>query len=202
MYPSWDAETYSEAGYEWNANLQKWESPRGCGPSVRGLKAVGAYNYVRHPTFRVLSLAYDLLDGLGMRHWVPTYTEVGLSDEPHDLIAHVGAGGILAAWNVSFELMIWAEHFVRLYGWPEWFVENARCDMAKAQVSAYPAALDNAGEILLPEHLRKDKAGGALVRKLTVPKNPSKPRKAAPLPDPGCGIGEQAELELRRAHGI
>jgi hypothetical protein len=42
-----------------------------------------------------------------------------------------------------------------------------------------PASLENIGEILLPEHMRKDKAGHALVRKLTVPKNPSKARKPA-----------------------
>jgi hypothetical protein len=176
MHPSLDWETYSEAGYVWNATEQKWQSPRGCGTQTRGLKAVGVYNYVMHPTFRALSLAYDLLDGGGMRHWVPVYTEFGLADEPHDIIAHVAARRTLAAWNVGFEMTVWNLHFVRLYGWPYWDVEYARCDMAKAQVSAYPAALDNAGELLLPEHLRKDKAGAALVRKLTVPKNPSKAR--------------------------
>lgn len=203
VHPSLDWETYSEAGYVWNEAAQKWESPRGCGPQTRGLKAVGTYNYVMHPTFRALSLAYDLLDGRGVRHWVPVYTEYfGLADEPHELIAHVAAKRILAAWNVGFEMDVWNLHFVRLFGWPEWDVEYARCDMAKAQVSAYPAALENAGALLLPEHLRKDKAGTALVRKLTVPKNPSKARGKSRVPDMTPGIGEQAELELRRAHGV
>jgi hypothetical protein len=178
MHPSLDWETFSCAGYVWNEAAQKWESPRGCGPSVRGLKAVGVFNYTNHPTFEPLSLAYDLLDGRGMRHWVPRYCDVGLADEPHDLIAHVAGGKILAAFNVAFERAVWT-WCVRKWGWPVWHVENSRCDMAKGQVSAYPASLENIGEILLPEHMRKDKAGHALVRKLTVPKNPSKARKPA-----------------------
>lgn len=184
MWPALDWETYSEAGYVWNAAAQKWESPRGCGPQTRGLKAVGTFNYVNHPTFEPLSLAYDLLDGRGTRHWVPILTDFGLADEPHELIAHVAAGGILSAWNVYFERCVWS-WCVRKWGWPVWHVENSRCDMAKAQVSAYPAALENAGALLLPEHLRKDKAGHALVRKLTVPKNPSAPprlKASATLP--------------------
>lgn len=173
-HASMDWETYSEAGFVWNESLQKWESPRGCGAQTRGIKAVGTFNYVNHPTFEVLSLAYDLLEGRGLRHWVPRMTEFGLADEPHDLIAHVAAGKILAGWGVSFEWTVWTYYCVPRWGWPAWPIENARCDMAKAQVMAYPAALDNAGELLLPEHLRKDKAGSALIRKLTMPQNPSK----------------------------
>ena len=171
-YASWDVETYSEAGLVWNG--AKWESPRGCGAQTRGLKAVGVYNYVTHPTFELLSVAYDLLDGAGMRHWVPRWCEFGLVDEPHDLVAHVAAGRILAAWNVGFEWSVWNLYCVPKFGWPPLAIEQCRCDMAKAQVMAYPAALENAGAILLPAHLQKDKAGGALIRKLTVPQNPSK----------------------------
>ena len=178
-YASLDWETYSEAGYVWDDTLQKWASPRGCGAQTRGLKAVGAYNYATHPTFEILSLAYDLLDGRGVRHWVPRITEFGLADEPHDLIAHVAAGKILTAWNVFFEWVIW-EHYCRpKWGWPAWPLENARCTQAKAAVSAYPQALENAGAILLPAHMQKDKAGGALIRKLSVPQNPSKKLEAA-----------------------
>lgn len=180
MHPSLDWETYSEAGYVWNPDTQKWESPRGCGAQTRGLKAVGVFNYVNHPTFEVLSLAYDLLDGKGVRHWVPRPCEFGLADEPHDLIGHVARGGTLAAWNIGFDWTVWEYHCRARWGWPAWPIENARCNMAKAMVNAYPAALEDAGAILLPPHLQKDKAGHALVRKLTVPKNPSKARAPAP----------------------
>jgi hypothetical protein len=200
MYASLDWETYSEAGYVWNEAAQKWESPRGCGPSVRGLKAVGSFNYTHHPTFEPLSLAYDLLDERGVRHWKPhpDHDVDPLLYGPQDLIAYVAAGKILAAWNVAFERQVWA-WCVRKWGWPVWLVENSRCDMAKAQVSAYPAALENAGQILLPEHLRKDKAGTALVRKLTVPKNPSKFRgvsKVTGLPLYQNGPSEAQQLGL------
>lgn len=178
MYASLDFETYSAAGMCWSEIAQKWESPRGCGPQTRGLKAVGAFNYVNHSTFEILSLAYDLLDGRGVRHWVPKITEFGLSDEPHDLLAHVARGEILSAFNVAFERRCWQDYCRRVWGWPNWPVENSRCDMDKGKVSAYPPSLESVGELLLPEHLRKDKGGHALVRKLTVPKNPSKARKS------------------------
>jgi DNA polymerase len=177
MHPSLDWETYSEAGLVWNADEQKWQPPRGCQGQTRGLRAVGTFNYVWHPTFEPLSLAYDLLDGRGMRHWVPVMTDVGLASEPHDLLAHVAAGGILAAFNVYFERTVWSWCVAR-WGWPVWHLENSRCDMAKSQVAAYPPSLEAVGDLLLPEHLRKDKAGHALVRKLTMPKNPSKARKS------------------------
>lgn len=173
MEPSLDWETYSEAGLVWDEAAQKWKSPRGCGAQTRGLKAVGTFNYVWHPTFEPLSLSYDLLDGRGNRWWRPVMTEFGLADEPHDLIAYVAAGGTLAAFNVYFELTVWSWCVAR-WGWPEWRVENARCVQAKCAASAYPQALDDVGAILLPEHMRKDKAGGALIRKLTMPQNPSK----------------------------
>lgn len=180
MYPSLDFETYSEAGLVWSEADQKWRSPRGCGAQTRGLKAVGTFNYVWHPTFEPNSLAYDLLDGRGVRHWVPRRTEFGLADEPHDLLAHVARGGILAAFNVYFELTVWSWCVAR-WGWPEWKVENSRCVQAKCAVSAYPQALENVGAVLLPPHMQKDKAGGALIRKLTMPQNPSKALEKAHL---------------------
>jgi hypothetical protein len=202
MHPSWDVETYSEAGYVWNEADQKWRSPRGCGPSVRGLKAVGTFNYVTHPTFEFLSVAYDLLDGRGVRWWRPVFTEFGLADEPHDLVAHVRDGKILSAFNADFELDCWNLYAVPKYGWPIWHIGNARCDMAKAKAWALPGSLENVGEVLNIAE-KKDKAGTALVRKLTVPKNPSAARKSPQQTlDLGPGIGELAEIELARAHGV
>src|SRR5262245_63277284 len=88
MHPALDWETYSEAGYVWDEAAQKWASPRGCGAQTRGLKAVGTFNYVWHQTFEPLSLAYDLLDGRDVRHWVPHY-EIGkitrINNPPLDL---------------------------------------------------------------------------------------------------------------------
>lgn len=181
MYPSLDWETYSEAGFVWDAATQTWKHPRGCRGDTRGLKAVGTFNYVTHPTFEPLSLAYDLLDDRGMRHWVPLMTEFGLADEPHDLIAHVAAGRILAAFAVSFEIAVWNLYCVPKYGWPMWDVANARCDADKARVSAYPPGLENVGDVLNIAE-KKDKVGSYLIKLLTVPKDPGKAKRARPKP--------------------
>lgn len=172
VWPGLDWETYSEAGMVYDEAGRTWRSPRGCGPQMRGLKAVGVFNYVWHPTFEPLSLAYDLLDGRGVRWWRPIKCDVGLADEPHDLLAHVAAGRNLAAFNVGFELTVW-EWCVVNWGWPVLHLEQIYCTMAKGQVSAYPPSLAEVGYVLLPSHLQKDAAGEALVKKLTMPKKPS-----------------------------
>lgn len=182
VWPGLDWETYSEAGMVYDPVLRKWAHPRGYSGQNKGLRAVGVFNYVWHPTFEPLSLAYDLLDGRGVRHWVPVKCDVGLASEPHDLLAHVDAGRNLAAFNVNFELTVW-EWCVVNWGWPVLRLEQMFCTMAKAMVHANPPSLEANGEILLPPHLRKDAAGEALVKKLTMPKKPSalpRPKKVNP----------------------
>jgi len=169
--PDLDFETYSEAGYVWDYEEEKWEALPGLSTQKKGLKGVGLYNYVRHPTFEVLSLAYDLKDGLGVRHWRP-----GLPD-PADLLDYVRQGmpSLLEAWNAEFEVEVWHSYCVPKLGWPPLVQANVRCAMAKARAQSYPAALKEAGPALrLPPELLKDERGDKLVAKLTVPKKPTK----------------------------
>jgi hypothetical protein len=196
MHPTFDWETYSEAGYQWNYVTQKWESLPGLGPQNRGIGAVGAYNYITHPTFEVLSLAYDLLDGRGMRHWVPHMTEFGLADEPHDLIQYAAAGGILEAFNVGFELYVWNLYCAPRWGWKPLLIEQVRCCMAKARAHALPGSLADVGYVLDLVN-KKDPMGDYLIKKLTVPKNPGNggPRKPADMgPRPGRRPPQQTDL--------
>src|SRR6185312_1295089 len=223
ILPSCDFETFSEAGYvweqvpgylEWKQRKRKlplvslppepvWVPPTvklaslpGIANSNRGLPVVGVRNYVRHPTFEVLSLAYDMLDGLGVRHWTPSwYTgkwpeqlragcyETMLYAQPWALLEHVANGGLLGGWNViGFEWEVWNGYCVPTWGWPELKMEQCRDTQAKAAVSAYPRKLSNAGKVIFipgkEDHLHKDAVGDTLIRKLTAPRNPTKPNPA------------------------
>ena len=164
-----DFETYSEAGFQFDYEENKWYELDGLSNQKRGIKGVGLYNYVRHPSFEVLSIAYDLKDGTGPRFWRP-----GLPD-PVDLFEHVRAGKLLEAWGMEFEFEVWNEYCVKKLGWPPLHELQVRCAMAKSRQQSYPGALAHAGPALkLPATLHKDDAGEKLIKKLTVPKNPSK----------------------------
>jgi len=177
VLPDFDFETYSEAGYVWHPHLQKWGSLPGIAEQNRGLTVVGTRNYVEHPSFRVLSLAWNLKDGRGGHHWVPPddlqHIATGDTRHPWDLLEHVRNGLIIEAWGVFFEWQVWNFYCVPVWGWPELRQEQCRCAMAKSRASAYPGKLKNAGEVLKLSE-RKDPEGERLIRKLTVPRKPTK----------------------------
>lgn len=167
VLPEFDFETYSEAGYEFDYQAWKWRSLEGIAKTKRGLSVVGAYNYVSHPSFRVISLSYNLKDGTGAKFWRP-----GLP-LPVDLFEHVKARKLLEAWNVGFEFWVWSLYCAPKLGWPRIDTMSLRCAMAKAAASSRPQALDKASEVLKLVN-KKDPAGADLIRKLTVPRNPTK----------------------------
>ena len=161
-----DFETYSEAGYVWDAGRERWQGPPGAPKGSKGLPVVGAENYVRHPSFDIVWLAYDLKDGLGWRQWRP-----GLP-APADLLGYLAAGGEIEAWNVAFERWVWELHCVARLGWPavresQWF-----CAVGKARASSYPGALAKAGDVMQLT-VRKDARGSALMTRLSMPRNPT-----------------------------
>ncbi len=164
--PSFDVETYSEAGFLWDAAAQKWRSPPGIADTNRGLGAVGVHNYVAHPTFELLCLSYDLLDGTGAHRWKQG------DPDPALLLDHVRAGKPLAAWNAGFELEVWNGYCVPTLGWPALSEDQLHCDMAKSRASAHPGGLDNAAQVLGTPG--KDPDGARLIKKLTMPRNPTK----------------------------
>ena len=63
VLPDIDFETYSEAGFEWNHDLQKYECP--IGATKKGLPVIGIARYAEHPSTEVLSVAYNLKRGEG-----------------------------------------------------------------------------------------------------------------------------------------
>lgn len=161
VLPSFDFETYSEAGFivDREAGTVKSANPGKGGKS--GLGLVGTPNYVEHPTFEVLYLSYNLKDGRGARRWVPG------APMPVDLLDYVAGGGLIEAWNITFEFWVWNVFCVRRFGWPPLRLDQCRCAMAKARRFSLPGSLDTAAEVL--GTARKDPAGKALIRKLTQP---------------------------------
>jgi len=162
-----DFEAYSEAGYVWDDFKQRWSSPPGAPGTTRGLGVVGAAAYSEHPSTDVLTFAYDLKDGLGARVWVP-----GMRN-PLDLFDYLASGGLLEAWNVAFERLIWTNVCRRRYGWPEVPLTQWRCAMAKARAHGLPGKLGIAGEVLKLD-VQKDKEGGRLLKVFSMPRNPTK----------------------------
>lgn len=174
--PTLDFETYSEAGFVWNPPGANPKKPLGywsCLPNApqgkKGLGVVGASVYTEHETAEVLSAHYDLCDGRGVRRWRPG------DPLPHDLFAHIAAGGTLDAHNVLFETLVWSNICVPRYGWPplDFARFPLRCTMATARVNNLPGALGNLGDVLGVD-AKKDKDGKRLLNKFSIPRNPTK----------------------------
>lgn len=165
-YVSLDVETYSEAGYYFDV---KWRSV--AGGQKGGLPAVGAAVYAEHPSTEVLMACYQFGPGADIHTWAPGY------GQPDALLEHVASGGLVHAWNSMFEWLIWEHVCRRLYGWPELPLLNTRDSMAVAQAFGLPGKLANAA-FALGLAQQKDKGGMGLIRRFSVPKQPTKNNKA------------------------
>lgn len=180
VLPDIDLETYSEAGHEWDDGAQKWRPPAGA--TKKGIFAVGAAVYAEHPSTEVLSIKYDLKDGLGARTWLPGMPL------PLDLLQHLARfdpnerpsyeqAGLIEAHNSGFEVRIALHVLAVKHGWPAIDFRQFRCSMAKARAFSMPGALGNLSEVLgLGE--AKDKDGKRLLDKFSVPRNPTKANPA------------------------
>lgn len=167
VHASFDFETYSPAGYV----VEPTGRVRGVGSQgAGGLKVVGTPEYFFYPGAEVLSLVYDLKDGRGRRHWAPGFPA------PQDLLDYIAAGGLIEAWNITFEFYAWNALCVRRLGWPPLLLEQCRCAMAKARRYSLPGSLDNAAKVLGTP--RKDADGKRLLEKLSRPLTPTKKRPA------------------------
>ena len=160
-----DFETYSEAGYVWNSEINKWQCPQGS--DKKGLPVIGAARYSEHPSTEVLCMAYDLKDGKGPRQWLPGYVL------PYDLFQYLNNGGLIEAWNAPFEHWIWENVCVKKYGWPQIKLEQFRDAAAKARAFSLPGSLDACGEVLNLKN-KKDKEGKRLLKLFCMPRDPTR----------------------------
>lgn len=190
-----DFETYSEAGYLWGVEERKWQALPGAAQGKKGLPVVGMAAYAMHPSTEVLIFSYNLKDGRGTRRWRP-----GLP-LPIDLFAHLAAGRLVGAWNVGFERWIWERVCVLKYGFPPLPVSQLRCDMAKARASSLPGKLAKAGEVLRLD-VQKDAEGTRLLKKFSMPRNPTKSNPAPRIrpeddPDDAENLYSYCDTDIR-----
>lgn len=195
--PSIDFETYSEAGYVWNSDEQKWECLPGASQNKKGLGVVGSVVYAEHPSTEVLCAYYDMRDGQGEQLWMPSMPP------PRVLLDYVSGGGLIEAFGVQFEYQIWNKVCCKKYGWPALKLAQLRCAQAKARAFGYPGKMKYTGPAM---HLveQKDAEGERLIKKFSVPRNPTKtdPRKRVKfVPNPNkviaiiAGVYAAAEAE-------
>lgn len=166
VLPSVDFEAYSEVAYD----VQPYPGKvKGLGSQGKGgLPVAGTPAYAEHPSTYVLVMYYNLKDGTGRHGWWPG------TPLPQDLLDYIAGGGIIEAWNVTFEFWIWNIICVRDYGFPVLPLSQCRCAMAKSRRFSTPGSLDMAAKYLdTPE---KHKDGHRLVQKLTRPHTATKNR--------------------------
>lgn len=180
-----DFETYSEAGYNFDATLNKWISVSNSAP--HGLPAIGAAVYSEHPSTEVLSLAYNLKDGQGARLWLP-----GMAP-PYDLFNHILQGGLIEAANSGFEYFIWLNVCHKRMGWPALSHLQLRDSHAKARAHSLPGSLDKQAKVLAVRD-QKIGEGKRLLEKFSKPRHPTAkdPRTRIRPTDPDAALDANA----------
>lgn len=161
---SGDFETYSEAGYLWHPETEKWGALQKGKP---GIQSVGAWAYAAHPSTEVLVFRYDLKDGYGLRYWRPG------EPNPAELFEHHARGLLFEACNSFFEFAVWACVCGPRYGWPPPKLETFRDVAAKAALWTLPRKLEKMANVLGTE-TRKDTRGALVMRKVSTPHSPTK----------------------------
>ena len=162
---SLDVESFSFSGYLWDEIKKSWRS---IAPGKKGgVFAVGAAAYAAHPSTENLMLSY------GPKEWTKSWLKG--QPAPQDLCDHVARGGLVSGQNVMFEYWMWNHCLAAKLGWPRLELCQLIDTAAICRACGAPGALGPAGEMLLPEHLRKKESlGKTLITKFSTPKNPTK----------------------------
>lgn len=157
--------------------------------SEADLKAVGVYNYARHPSTDILACSFSLNDTL-IGRWVP--------GEPYPF-ANIGPF-VVRAFNAGFERQMWNEVCRRRYGWPVLPVEQFICTAALCRLNAFAGNLDDAARMLATS-IKKDRQGHLHMLKMCRPdkdgtRNHHTPEALRRLRD-YCDIDVLAECQIR-----
>lgn len=163
-----DFETFSTAGYVWSpgkGTYGGWIGPPGA--KEPGLRAVGANVYARHPSTEVLCLAFNLKDGVGPQVWLPGMPL------PQNLFDYLATGGPIRARYSMFEYLIWHHVLHVRQGWPELPFWQLRDSAARCRAYSLPGSLEDSA-IVMGALQKKDPAGKRLIKKLSVPRAPTK----------------------------
>lgn len=143
--------------------------------AVIDLKKVGADRYAADPDTSVWCLAWAIADD-PVAIWKPG------DKPPLKLLDHIESGGMIAGWNIAFEVAIWRNVIARICpDWPQLVPEQLDDTMARAYARALPGSLDQCAiAVNVPQ--KKDKAGYRIMMKMCKPtlewrKNPEGPPK-------------------------
>jgi DNA polymerase len=124
------------------------------------LKVHGLDVYSSSPTTEIICIAAGFTAD-DVQVWTPDQV-------PQWVLDHAANGGLISAWNASFEHHIWNRVGAR-FGWPEIKWEQLIDSMAIAAANNIPQDLDTAGEVMQAD-FQKDKRGKKLIQLLSKPK--------------------------------
>lgn len=133
-----------------------YEAQSGCSLTDRGI-----HNYAKHPTTRLISVAYAF-NKEPVQLWVPG------QPFPKDFNTHVRKGRRVAAWNAVTERLL--TNFVgkRLYGMEPMTIEQMMCCMVRAGHTALPLALEMAAKAV-GAPIQKDMDGAKALKIIMKP---------------------------------
>jgi len=130
------------------------------------LFVVGAYNYARHPSTQVQLMAYTI-NGKKYKSWREDRSSWEI---PKPLAKAIKDGGIIRAWNATFEILIWKYVCAPKMGWPKMPPERFIDAMAVASRFGYPLSLAKCGAAIgLPTESAKIADGKRLIKMFCMP---------------------------------
>ena len=124
----------------------------------------GVYKYATHPGTGIYVLSYAFADE-PPQSWLPG------DPLPERLVLHVEQGGRLAAWNATFERLLWWYVLTPDHGFPEPSLEQFVCTAARCRAHGMPGALGDAARAL-GLGTGKDTDGKRLIKTYSVNNTP------------------------------
>jgi DNA polymerase len=145
------------------------------------LKSAGLYAYAEDESTDLLCVCWAVDDG-PVHAWIPHADPdfcIGLQGEglclgrgeqaPVFLVDYIKSGGIIHAWNASFERRVLNGPAGKRYGFPTISIEQTRCSMARSRASSMPGRLEDAANVLNTP-IKKRVAGINAMRYLCKPR--------------------------------
>lgn len=131
--------------------------------SAVDLKKTGIEIYARDKSTDIILLSYAF-DEEPVSIWLPHMEPV-----PERIVRHINQGGLVAAWNAAFEIILTKRVAAQKYGFPEIHPEQTICEMAKAYAMQLPGQLGKAAPALGIEE-GKDMDGKRTMLKMAKPR--------------------------------
>ena len=126
----------------------------------------GVVNYAKHPSAKILCMAFTIPGKSEVMQWVPGENENHLA-----LFDYLKNNDVpIWAWNANFEFEIWNKIGVPKYGFPEF--SNFQCSMSLAAIFGSPLSLDKAGDYFGAEVVKMKEGRKAMLKFCKPQKKP------------------------------